>query len=77
MKITVQLYASLKQFAPDGGDDTFELDIPPMDVKELIRYLGIPEIKAGIVMINDKICDRLTEIQNNDKIRILTELMGG
>ena len=74
MKVHVKLYASLKRFAEN---DTFTLDIEPMNVKSLIDYIGIPEMDVGIVLINDKNADYSDLLNENDSVQMFTELKGG
>jgi molybdopterin converting factor small subunit len=80
LKVKVKLYATLRQYAPNGTEigEVFEVDLPSCKVCDLIDSFGFEHEQAKIVIVNDKrIFDLNHELNEGDLIVIFPPIGGG
>ena len=78
MNISVNLYATLRQYAPDGRSRHFELSIPAKATAgNVFDILGIPENVDTVLLVNGRHADRNTHLSARDSITLYPTITGG
>lgn len=80
MRVTVKLYATLREYAPAGSEigASFEVRFDGRTLSELIQHLGFEMGRAKIVMINGiRVLDMNTLLNEDDLIVIFPPVGGG
>ncbi len=80
MKITVKLFADLREFAP--GDKTAgknqEIEIAPAStINDLLVRLGIPAPRAKVVFVNGRSRELSFALSENDEVGVFPPVGGG
>ena len=76
MQINVQLYGSLKSYAPDGKTN-FDLELTlDTTLEEILSHLNIP-YSNHVFLINGKRTDKCSVSQDGDKLVMFPEISGG
>lgn len=77
MKITVELIANLAEHSPTGkGRFEYELD-DDANVRALIDALGIPDERAGAIMVNGEPTELSARLQDGTNVTLIPPLAGG
>ena len=79
MKVTVKLFGTLRSRVPQydvtaGIDLVFE---DPVNVRQIVSHLGLPEKQIGIVTINEIMARAGDPVPDNALVRIFQPLTGG
>ena len=79
MKITVKLFATLREFLPeDAVNAAFGVDVEARQtVRELLKRLKLPEDLPKIVLVNGQHTAGDTELREGDTVSIFPPLVGG
>jgi molybdopterin converting factor small subunit len=80
LKVKVKLYATLREYAPNGTDigEVFEVKLSGSSVHSLIDNLGFDEDQAKIIIVNDNRIDDLShELSDGDLVVIFPPIGGG
>ena len=78
MKISVNLYATLRRYAPDGRGRHIELSIPAKATAgNVYEVLGIPENIDTVLLINGRHADKNTQLKAWDAITLYPTITGG
>ncbi len=82
MKVVLRLYATLRDYLPDGHDTAVTLDLPNnATVPDALAVLGVPLAKAHIVMIGGRhvlkpdVATRL--LKEGDELAVFPAIGGG
>jgi molybdopterin synthase sulfur carrier subunit len=74
-KIQLKLYATLKKFTPNDGD---EINIEPgSSVDDILKQLGIPDTDAKLIFINGKKGAIDTILNGGERLGIFPPVGGG
>ena len=77
MKITVELIATLSEYSPTG-DARFEYELPDgANVLALIDALGIPDERAGAVMLNGVTASHHDGLEDGASVTLIPPMAGG
>lgn len=77
MKVQVNMYANLRQYAPAGAA-SFTLNVASgSTLKDLIDKLNIPQSVNMVVLINGRRADVETHLSPEDKITLFPPMEGG
>jgi molybdopterin synthase sulfur carrier subunit len=75
VKIQLKLYATLKKFTPNDGD---EINIEPgSSVDDILKQLGIPDTDAKLIFINGKKGAIDTILNGGERLGIFPPVGGG
>ena len=79
MKISVNLFATLVQFKPEGaGREPFEMECPEgTTIQNVLEMLNIPSFKARIIFVNNVHAAENTRLNNGDRVGIFPPVGGG
>ncbi|MDG1401855.1 MAG: MoaD/ThiS family protein [Candidatus Binatia bacterium] len=78
MKVTIKLFAGLRKFAPEGGSDEIELELPEgATAEDAVSALGIPEGHAGAAFINNERADLTVSLAEGQVVGLIPPLGGG
>ena len=79
MKISVKLFASLGEYAPEGESaKPFSCEIEPEStIKDLVDQLGIPEGEARLLFVNGRTRKKDATLQPGDEVGIFPPIGGG
>ena len=80
MLIHTKLYATFRKYAPQETSlgESFEVDLNGVNIRDLIRHLGIPKKEQILAMVNGiRITDLEHRLQPNDLVVIFPVLGGG
>jgi molybdopterin converting factor small subunit len=80
LKVRVKLYATLREFAPEGTEigEVFEIDFSGSKIIDLIDAFGFEYEQAKIVILNDNRIDDLNhELSEGDLVVIFPPIGGG
>jgi molybdopterin synthase sulfur carrier subunit len=78
MKVTIKLFAGLRSFAPEGGSDEVELDLPDgATAQDAVNALGIPEGHAGAAFIDNERADLTVALSEGQVVGLIPPLGGG
>lgn len=77
MKITVRLFATLKDFLPkDKKKASIELKAGST-VNDIVKYFEIPQEEPLIIKVNGKHGLKSTELKDGDRVGIFPPVGGG
>lgn len=78
MRIHVTLYSEFKKYAPDGGSDPFDLNLPPgASLRHCFNHLNIPINNEYTTLINGRRADRDSLLKEGDSLVIFPLICGG
>lgn len=78
MKVTVILYATLRQYAPDGKEHNCDLSLDPISTASAVfDSLGIPKDFEVVILINGRHATRDTPLKAGDAVTLYPTMTGG
>jgi sulfur carrier protein ThiS len=79
MKITVKVHGTLMKYLSNYDHATgLELELPEhTDTAALIRYLGIPKSKVGMVSVNGQQVNFEDTIPDQSVVKVFQPIFGG
>ena len=80
MTVTVKLFATLREYTPEGVSPRgFPVVLPEgTTVGDLVRHLGLPEAKWKVAFINSVICRDLDkQLEDGDVVAFFPPIAGG
>ncbi len=78
MKIKVKLINQFKKYGKDKLDDNRKLETDSnYFIKDLVKFLKIPEEKSKIILVNGRNVDLNYKIKDGDEIIIYNLVAGG
>ncbi|MFO8058562.1 MAG: MoaD/ThiS family protein [bacterium] len=79
MKVTVKLFASLREHLPEGSrDGACELSLPEGDtVKGALSRLGVPEDIKLVLLLNSRHAGYDTVLSEGDVLSVFPPIAGG
>jgi len=78
MRITVKLYATLRQFRPNAPRSGLALDLPAgSTIEALLPRLGLPDGVALVAMVNDKVEGLEHVLADGDVLNLFPPVAGG
>ncbi len=76
--IEVRLYATLRRYAPTGGDEALALELPAgATVRHLVERLQLPAAEVNKVFINYRAVPEEHVLQEGDRVGIFPLVAGG
>ena len=76
--ITVKLFATLKQYAPNGQAEGISLTLPSgATVRDVVERLDIPHDQAAMLVAGDTYVQPETVLEDGQEISIFPPLAGG
>lgn len=76
--ITVKLFATLKQYAPNGRAEGIPLTLPAgATVRDVVERLDIPHDQAAMLVAGDTYVQPETVLEDGQEISIFPPLAGG
>jgi molybdopterin converting factor small subunit len=77
MKVSVRLFANLREYAPDGTGD-FEMDLAVgAPLKTIFETLAIPDQVQTVALVNGRRADPDTRLNPGDSITLFPPMEGG
>lgn len=78
MKVTLKLFATLREFGPPGSAKSFGIEVGEgATVRDLVRKAGIPEELPRIVMVNARRLSMESGIADGDTVSLFPAIGGG
>lgn len=78
MKISVNLYGSLRRFSNTANGGKWENDIQNgLEISEVISMIGIRKGEVAYINVNGVMVDEDYVIKENDRIILVTNVEGG
>ncbi len=78
MRITVKLYATLRQYQPNVPRTGLQLDAPAgTAIGELLPRLGLPEGVPLVAMVNDRVEHLDHVLADGDALSLFPPVAGG
>jgi molybdopterin converting factor small subunit len=78
MRITVKLYATLRQYRPNAPRSGLALDLPAgTTIEALLPQLGLPDGVALVAMVNDKVEGLEHVLVDADALSLFPPVAGG
>ena len=76
MRITVKLYANLREYS--NGEGTISLELAEnSSVMDTLKHFKIPENETKIIMVNGIRAKPDTIVQDGDRVAIFPPIAGG
>ena len=77
MRVSIQLFAGLKKYAPDNSGQ-FELEMPEkVTVREVLEKTGIPSDLHIVYFLNGRHAEPDTFLKNGDTLIVHLAMGGG
>lgn len=77
MRVKVNLFANLLQYAP-GGKDCFNLELSPGAITgQLLKTLGIPPNTQLVILVNGRQAKEETTLTDGDTVTLFPPMAGG
>lgn len=78
MKIRVSLFANLRQYAPEGEDGVFEIELDSGGTAgRLIETLEVPSTVQKVILVNGRHADEDTQLADGDAVTLFPTMEGG
>jgi len=78
MKIRVNLFVNLRQYAPEGEDGVFEIELGLGEtVGRLIEILKVPSTVKRVILVNGCHADEDTHLTDGDTVTLFPTMEGG
>ena len=77
VRVKVNLFANLRQYAP-GGKDCFNLELSPeANASQLVQTLGIPPNAQLVILVNGRQAQEETSLTDGDTVTLFPPMAGG
>lgn len=79
MKSEVRLFAQLSEYLPANAKGKRAIvEVPnASSVRDIVRYLGIPEDVAGVILVNGQQAGLDTMLRESDVVSLFPPIAGG
>jgi molybdopterin converting factor small subunit len=78
MEISLELFATLEKYYPDGKKGPQKIDLPlGSTVANLVKKLGMPDNIRLLMLVNGQQSDKTTALNDKDEIFIFVPAAGG
>ncbi|MCK8826774.1 RnfH family protein [Natroniella acetigena] len=77
MKVTVRLFATLKDFFPKNQKKVLVELEAGSTVNEVVEYFGIPQTTPLIIKVNGRSGSKSTVLKDGDRVGIFPPVGGG
>jgi len=78
MEVKVRLFATLRQYLPEGAEGTMSMNLPEgTTVGDLLARMGIPEETVKLRFVNGSHADVDKVLAHGDEVGLFPPLAGG
>jgi len=77
LRVQINLFSTLRQYAP-GGEWAFELELAPGETAgKLLEFLNIPPATEKVVLVNGRQAKEETRLSDGDRVTLFPPMAGG